>query len=203
MNAFHFNRQSSRPRRGFNLLELLIVITIIGILASIMAPALTAVGRHVKNTRAKSTALDLTNAINTYFTEYRKLPYQASESDDAEISLNSDQTLMNVLCASPSEMEENGLSPRGIVFFTGGNAKPLGEGRFHSGLKIAEDGSVELFDPWGEYYRVILDGDSNGRIKKPSWDKTNSSYEIANSILVWSPGPDGEDEEAKDNVKTW
>jgi hypothetical protein len=71
-------------------------------------------------------------------------------------------------------------------------------------MRIDESGSATLYDAWGELYEVALDGDNNGRITTPEWDRNNSSSEITESILVWSNGPDKEvDSEKDDNITSW
>ncbi len=194
-----------RPRvAAFTLIELLVVMSIIGILAGLMYPCALAVMRHVKKTRTENTAIHLRNAINAYYTEYRKFPYHAGKNDDATIRLASDTELMDALCASPSEVTQGGLNPRGIVFFTARNARPMGNGRFQNGVRIDEKGGASLYDTWGEYFEIALDGDNNGRIATPAWDRGNSSSEITESILVWSNGPDKEVEGGKDdNITSW
>ncbi|MDF1737764.1 MAG: type II secretion system protein [Verrucomicrobiales bacterium] len=189
---------------AFTLLELLVVISIIGILAGMLYPAALAVMAHVKKTRTENTAIHLRNAINAYYTEYRKFPCEAGKNDEATIHLVTDTELMDVLCASPSAVKQGGLNPRGIVFFTARNARPMGNGKYHNGLRIDESGGASLYDTWGEYFEVALDGDNNGRIATPEWDRDNSSSEITESILVWSKGPDTEvDGEKADNITSW
>lgn len=190
--------------RAFTLIELLVVISIIGLLASMMYASVPGIMKKVKKTRTENTAIHLRNAINSYFTEYRKFPYQSKPGDNATIRLVTDSELMDVLCASGSEVTNDGLNPRGIVFFSDRNAKPMGKGKFHSGMRIDENGSATLWDAWGEFYEVALDGDNNGRIATPEWDRNNSSSEITESILIWSNGPDKEvDGEKDDNITSW
>lgn len=195
--------QTSRSPRAFTLIELLMVVTIIGILAGLMYPASHAIMKKVRMSRTETTALHLKNAINTYLTEYRKLPVRQSIAGEAEIHLLSDGELMDVLCASPSETGSNGLNPKKIVFFTGGTARPMGEGKYRNGVRITSDGTAKLFDSWGNHFFVILDGDNNGRVPRPEWDERSDSAEILQSILVWSSGPDSDNATGSDNVPTW
>lgn len=194
-----------RPKvRAFTLIELLVVIAIIGILSSMMFVGLPAIMNKVKITRTENTAHHLRNAINAYYTEYRKFPYHPKKGDEATVLFATDTELMDSLCASPSEVTKRGLNPRGIVFFTARNASPMGKGKFHNGVRIDEKGGASLYDTWGEFFEVAFDGDNNGRIATPTWDRDNSSSEITESILVWSKGPDMETEGKKnDNITSW
>lgn len=205
MNAYSHPPQSRLPssQRGFNLLELLVVISIIGILAGLLYPAVTRIMLQTKMNRAENAAQNLKLAIKTYYTEYGRLPLEGSGSSEADQRLQSDRNLMDILCASETEAALK-ANPRRTVFYTGRSARPLGQGRYHSGVHIGSDGAAELFDPWGEPYRVILDGNANGRVDRPFWDHRNPSSEIFNTVLVWSAGPDQlDDSEEEDNVKTW
>jgi prepilin-type N-terminal cleavage/methylation domain-containing protein len=194
-----------RPHpRGFTLIEILVVISIIGILSSMMFSVVPGIMNRVKISKTESTAINLRNAINAYYTEYRKFPYHPKKGDKGTISLFTNTELMDALCASPSEVIPGGLNPRGIVFFTGRNARAMGNGKFHNGVLIDARGGASLYDIWGEYFEIALDGDNNGRITTPTWDLGNSSSEITESILVWSNGPDKVVEGTKnDNVTSW
>lgn len=149
----------------------------------------------------QNTAFNLKNAISAYYTEYRKYPVPGEPEGDT--SLQSDHALMDVLLGSDPEAEDDGLNPRRIAFFTGKQAKPMGKGKFRKGVHLEEGGRGELWDPWGNYYRVVLDTDHDNRVEKPEWDKTSDSAELPESILVWSAGPDGDFDTWQDNVKTW
>lgn len=197
------HRIPSPVRSAFTLIELLVVIAIIAILGAMMYPAITTVMKKMKITRAETTIQGLRQAIDTYVTEYRKLPVRDQSLAGAELLLLSNQELMNVLCGSDSETGEGGLNHRRTVFFSGRTARPLGVGRYHSGVRIDADGSAELFDPWGEHYRILLDTDADARIARPSWDDRTTSAAILEPVLIWSAGPDLEPQSMEDNVASW
>jgi prepilin-type N-terminal cleavage/methylation domain-containing protein len=186
---------------GFTLLELLVVIAIIGILAGLMFPATTGALRKAERTHAEHTANNVKNAISAYNTEYRKYPVQPSNANETT-PMRTDNQLMDVLLGSDNQKQQGGLNPRGIAFFTDRAAKPLGDGRFRKGVTLQADGGGELWDPWGEYYFVVMDLDYNNRVQPPAWAAGDSEF-LPESILVWSSGKDLDDMTAQDNIRTW
>ncbi|MEM7603655.1 MAG: type II secretion system protein [Verrucomicrobiota bacterium] len=196
-----FAKPISGRAGGFTLLELLVVIAIIGILAGLMFPATTGALRRAEVTHAENTAYNLRNAISAYFTEYRKYPVENAATGQDE-TLRSDDVLMDILLGSESD-RATGLNPRRIAFYSGKQAKPKGGGKFIKGITLREDGGGELWDPFGEYYYVMMDTDYNNRVQKPQWDNTSSSQVLPETVLIWSSGKDADENEAGDNVKTW
>ncbi|MEM6916581.1 MAG: type II secretion system protein, partial [Verrucomicrobiota bacterium] len=159
---------------GFTLLELLVVIAIIGILAGLMFPATTGALRKAEKTHAQNTAYNLKNSITAYFTDYRKFPVESSTSNGEDVTMRTDESLMDIILGSDSESGV-ALNPRKIPFFSDRPAKPKGSGKFIKGITLREDGGGALWDPWGDHYYVSMDTDYNSRIDKPNWDQTNSS----------------------------
>lgn len=192
--------RSNPSQSGFTLIELLVVIAIIGILATLLFPAVTKIRQQTERTFAQNTAYNLKNAISTYYTEYRKYPVEADKDEGQAMRTNHE--LMDVLLGA----DDSDLNPRKIAFYTGKAAKPMGGGKYRKGITLDSDGGGELWDPWGEYYYVQMDLDYNNRVQKPQWDEKTEGDVLPESILVWSSGADmDESNDTGDgqNPRTW
>lgn len=146
--------------------------------------------------RAENTAYNLINSISAYFTEYRVHPIIDTKND---VEIESGSELMGILLGSGKQILPNGPNPRGIIFWSGSVARPMGNGRFRDGIQFDEGGSGVLVDPWGNPYQVHLDTNFDSQLENP---KKPGTF-LSKSILVWSAGPDGDFETWEDNVKTW
>lgn len=80
----------TKKRKGFTLVELIVVIAILGILAAIMIPKFTGFTDKAKSTQALTNAKQIATAIETFKAEGKT--YSASETtepteyDDADIA---------------------------------------------------------------------------------------------------------------------
>ena len=70
-------------RKGFTLLELLIVVAIIAILISILLPATQALRQKARNQEAEVTKMALANAIRAFRAEYGYWP--GTQSDSSQV----------------------------------------------------------------------------------------------------------------------
>jgi general secretion pathway protein G len=70
MLAYQPNRRHRHPRGAFTLVELLIVITIIGILAAIVIPQFTTASANARVNAMRAEVQQLRNTINLYKTEH-------------------------------------------------------------------------------------------------------------------------------------
>lgn len=145
---------------------------------------------------AEIACYNLVNAISPYHTEYHEYPLLDPAND---LTVESGHSLMDILLGSDKQKGPGGRNPRGIAFYTDRAAKPMGDGRFRKGITIDESGAGELWDPWGNHYRVRFDTNNDGKIENPEAPGTH----LPESIEVWSAGPDGDFETWEDNVKSW
>ena len=156
-------------------------------------------GPNGRKHETRRTTDQLHKAIINFFTEYRYYPTVETSSTTGAVHL-SNNSLLDILIGSqpgsePTEVVAQ-LNPQNISFFFTRKAKGN-----RSGIAIHPDGTHELFDAWGYHYRVIMDTNRDAQITPPSW--TGLKDPIQENVIVWSPGPDGKDETAKDNITTW
>ncbi len=214
MKIAHHNQ----PNKGFTLIEILVVITIIGVLSGLLFSGATAAMTTAKKADASNTAYNVRNAAASYYTEYRRqpLPDGASGSDYADFP--TDDKFMDILLGADSDVGKQ-KNPRGIAFFTAKSAKPFGSGTFIKGVNLNQNGGGTLWDPFGRMYGVRMDTTNKGRMPNPEltepnvsggegapvWGSggnvTNQPEMITETIAVWSSAK--EEGSAKDNVKTW
>lgn len=144
----------------------------------------------------KSDALQLKTAVQIFNTEYQNYPLLGPE-----VPHPSDFQLMRHLSLPEVGEFFSDANFRQIEFYSGHEARRTVRGKIGNGIKTNSDGSKELLDPWGNHFRVIMDTNGDGKVPSPVW--THLREPIPQSVIVWSPGPDGDDSTAKDNITTW
>lgn len=130
----------TRHKKGFTLLEILVVVMIIGILAALLLPAVEMLRQSAKRKQARTKAIAFVNAVREYRTLYGKYPGQTQDDVDQDI----DPAVM------VAELVDN---PRDKIFMD-----------FKTD-DFTEDGS--LADPWlddtgSDYFAYVIAIDENG-----------------------------------------
>ena len=195
----HMKSSSSSHRsQAFTLIELLIVISIIAILASISVPVTKNVMNKARSASAQNDCLQIQNAIKAYYNEYYHYPV----SGNSEGPYETDGALMDVIMANNTPEAEN-LNRRKLPFFEASKlAKTENLPGYHAD-------SGRLNDPWGQKYEIYMDADDDEELTIPAiyGDKFGRSGRIKKTIFVHSSGPDkkmdGPKNEVGDNVTSW
>ena len=85
--------------RGFTMIELLVVVAIIGVLMSLLFPAVQGALDSAKKAQAKNDAVQIATAIVAYDTEYGRLP----NSNSTPQTVNSN--ILGALTANRHQLE--------------------------------------------------------------------------------------------------
>lgn len=210
-----------KPRQAMSLIELLVVISIIGVLAGLILPAVGNVKKRAKTVQGQKDSADIKGAISLYQNDYSRLP-----ASSAAAGVGSDFTygttgtgygtnivngtgyqasnaeLMVILTAGTfpgytphASIQGNAKNPRRTPYF---NAKSSGAA---SGAGLGTDGVMR--DPWGSPYIVSLDLNYDGWVSNPVYGLSTVSvggaglvqyggnWALKDSAMVFSFGPDG------------
>lgn len=87
-------RTRANGRRGFSLVELVVVVTIIGILASIAVPRMSTAAANAEKNALLATLANVRKAIDVYYAEHGKYPGYNSASGLKDNAAFVDQLLM-------------------------------------------------------------------------------------------------------------
>lgn len=161
---------------GFTLLEMLVVIAIFMIMASLILVGLTLARDRAKVLRARRDIAQLKAAWESYYADYNGFPVIAGDSLVAG-QIVSGRDVVQIL--------------RGLENYNGQNPQRFPYMEFHLN-------TTRFADPWGNLFRIELDGldgSYDGEI-------TARGETLRQSVAVWSMGPDGADE-TKDDVLSW
>jgi prepilin-type N-terminal cleavage/methylation domain-containing protein len=126
-NTLRFSR---RPRGGFTLVELLVVIAIIAILAAMILSALAGASKAAKKMKARLEAQDIATAITAYDSAYGRFP------------------ISNAAQVQASQNAKNGLNPDftygAKVFNPDGTPYTIANGLFTQGLSLTNDEVIAI-----------------------------------------------------------
>ncbi len=202
----------SLVQSGFTLVELLVVITIIAILASLAIPVTNAVMKNANTLRIKATMKDLQVAIGHYRTEYNRFPVAISGASGGKdidpILTNGTNSIITVLMAATGPDANSTMNRRNIKFID----LPYAKNTTSFGVVDPSGGSggadLKLVDIWGQPYTIYLDSNYDNRITNP--DATNVDKRISSkatkylssSTGIQSRGPD-KILNTKDDIVSW
>jgi len=184
-----------KARTGaFTLIEMLVVIAIIVILATLILPAVNKA--RMASTRAKAgvAVSDLRTALVAYYDEYKRWPTGLTGNDngtDIEVTTTGIEVEPNVARMLSGE-DVNDQNPRRVPFLD------------MKGILQDENGDwLAYTDPWGKPYKYMCDYDLDDvtHIRFENSGETNLPVTVA----VWSRGRNGTDQAGRqnDDVRSW
>ncbi len=162
--------------KAFTLIELLVVIAIIGILVSVLLPALRSSVDRAKKARVQADAKSIESAIRAYYNEYSKLPVPDADQGgvDREYSDSNSKLVISRLTTN---------NPRRIIFLE----VPGG----------VTDGTYQ--DSWGTQFAVATDNNYNGQIAVSGSTGMGTNTVFAPGV-AYSAGQDKSLNATNDNI---
>lgn len=190
-------RPYRRPSRGFTLVELLVVISIIVVLAAMAFGAARGAINRAKKLETSTNATAIYQAIDRYYSEYSKLPDVGMQGDEMVTEGQTGQELLRILLGK----EETGTAmqnPRQIPFL---NVKE-GKNKDKGGLVYSKGSGNQiegLYDAYGRPFNLKFDDDYDDEIQDPI---TPGNIIRGKKVIIYSYGPDGKIGDG-DEVKSW
>lgn len=205
-----------RARRGFTLIEMLVVISIIAVLAGLLLPVFSQVKKKARIANAKTDMQALITAINQYESTYSRYPAAAAVAGQdytygypylvSPTCTTTNADLMIILTDLNTGINANhAKNPQQINAY---NAKPAGD-TTSAGLSTIDN---QMRDPWGHPYIISIDYDGDGYTRDALYSlpalhpgipqggkglvglvdyNTNSTFMLHGPVMVWSLGADG------------
>ena len=165
---------------GFTLIEMLVVVAIIGILASIIVP----LAGRAKNTTLKRRATLEMNSIKVallrFYDDHHYMPWD----DPADM-----MTVPKVGTDALTWTGGAGAQENVMKWLTGDN--PMKESYLQIPEKSRQDPTrpMTFTDPWGSEYNIGLDRDMDGQVTLastdvPGWDGKT----VKEKVVIWTRG---------------
>ena len=169
-------------KNAFTLIELLMVIAIIGVVAGILIPTVSAVKRQANVAASKSQLSQYVNAIQLFKGEYGFYPF-------ADAHVNSGKNI--------NDLSDNFIETLSGRDATNSNSKSVGGNRrriaFH-GFSLAEfyrqsDGTVDstkIADRLNNtQIYIVIDGDGDGKVIVPIASGGQETQELPTSVTAY------------------
>lgn len=170
---------------GFTIVELLIVITIIAVLASLTTAGIINVIDQANGVKVRAVLMDLRNGIDQYQTDYNQFPIGsnmqgANGEDVVELLTDGSNPLVDALLGVPpasSGMPD--LNPKRTPYCQ----FPPAHNDRHGLVGTARP--YKLNDMYGQPYHILLDTNGDNQVKNP--DAVNAEAKISQNQAAYLP----------------
>ncbi len=177
-------------RKGFTLIELIIVIAILGTLAAIGYPAIMSAVDKARVSTARKQGADIVQAVKRFGDDYNgmlpinDLLIEPNEDDEYVMTLEpgKDGDFLAIL-TTREKGDERINSDRNQYLPSDLQDKPS------DGLYQSDSGELGLYDPWGSPYYIVLSAGSDSR--RGAIDPFTGEP-TGKQCIVYSLGPDQE-----------
>lgn len=179
-------------RRGMTLIEILVVITIIGILASIMVPVAGKAKKTAQKRRAQAEMQGIKVAVLQFQADHRYMPWPPERRGAMDVQVGADMWAVDEATQVPVMELLTGNNPLKKIYLQ----IPEKSRR----LKAQPDEDplpMRFVDPWGQHYVIGLDRNLDGAVTVANTDVAWNGKTVMEKVLVYSPGPPGEAEPLK------
>ncbi len=198
-----------RQKQTFTLVELLVVIGIIAILAGLVIPAVIRAQQQGRITQAKSDMATILLALKGVESTYNKMVNGDSSFDGKTAKTDSafpnciilgggnDTSVDAYDCfiaelSVPNKVSTPNINKRKIKFL---DPNP----KFDPTKNYSDADNLPYLwrDPWGNRYVIIINTQLKDEIPNPATYDTTPKKSLAAKAIVYSYGPNGEDNKAK------
>ena len=171
--------------KGFTLIELITVISIIMILMGLLLPTLMGVKETTKKAQAKNDVINIVTSVKSFYTEYGSYPAVGGTSGVLYTGTNAGTSNATLLANLTGTSTVTGtLNPRQIAFIEIPTAKTP------ASPKAGLSGGV-WYDPWGIAYNVAVDTGYNNQIPKITHLYVDPAFLTINTgVIAFSFGKD-------------